>query len=83
MKYILMIAMTLLVVGCGTNTKTIETQVDVPIEVPVPNNGAIAIGGNDNTVVTRTNEGVYIDCGDGGCGDVTLQLPDAEEEEAE
>ena len=74
------LATLIIVTGCGTNTKVIETPIDEPVEMPVPNNGSIAVGGNDNTVVTRTNSGVYIDCGDGGCGDVSLNLPEEEEE---
>ena len=59
-------------VGCGSDTTTyVETPVE-NLEEPgiIPKGDAIIVDGGQS--VTVTSSSIIVDCGAGGCGDVTV-----------
>ncbi len=59
-------------VGCGSDTTTyVETPVE-NLEEPgmIPAGDAIIVDGGES--VTVTSSSIVVDCGDGGCGDVSV-----------
>ena len=76
-KIIGLMALAIILVGCGSSTKTYETvenniTVDEPYEVP--GGTAIIIDSSNDATVTQENQTITIDCG-GTCGDITVGLP--------
>ena len=73
MKKVLMLSVVaFMMVGCGSDTTTyVETPVD-NLEEPgiIPKGDAIIVDGGES--VTVTSSSIIVDCGDGGCGDVTV-----------
>ncbi len=57
----------------GSSQKSYETQDSVP-EVPNPNGTALIVSGNSGptgiSYIEVGENGILVDCGDGGCGDV-------------
>ena len=61
--------------GCGSSGTTYVASEPIEEEIPVPgDNIMIAADGNStaNYTYTRVGDEINVDCGDGGCGDVTI-----------
>lgn len=76
MKYLLLAVVCVIgLAGCGSDTKTYETiENNITVEEPyqIPEGLAVIIDGSDDAVVTVDQDTIIIDCGAGGCGDVTI-----------
>ena len=77
MKYILLAIIAMMLVGCGSSTKTydvVENNITIDEPYEIPGGTAIIIDGSDEATVTQENQTITIDCG-GSCGDITIGLP--------
>ena len=73
MNKIIAIILTLsafLMLGCGSNTTTYEKEKVGEDLQEIPNDGAIIVEGGES--ITVTSSAIIVDCGEGGCGDVSI-----------
>ena len=69
-----MVALSLMVVGCGSTNKTYETvENNITVDEPytVPDGLAVIIDGSNGATVNLEQDTIIIDCG-GTCGDITI-----------
>ena len=75
--------------GCGSSTtnKTYVEEAPAPPEIPLVDGQVLVVSGNEgDTGISYTNLGdgsLLIDCGDGGCGDITVASEIIENVESE
>ncbi len=71
-KMIILSALAFALIGCGSDTTTyVETPIE-NLEEPsmIPAGDAIIVDGGES--VTVTSSSIIVDCGAGGCGDVSV-----------